>query len=87
MRWNEKTTPPQGKGWRRLVVGTATYHYRVGRGGGVVLRSEDGKKRYLRAPALMGISEDSFERGQWKPTSDGSLLPSHVEAFIRAEPS
>jgi hypothetical protein len=68
---------------RRIVVDGEVWTWRVGRGGGVVARSEDGEVRKAKAWDLKGLTPDNFERGKWKETSDGMLRPREVAKWLK----
>lgn len=68
-------------GTRRIVVNGATWRWAVGKGN-VSLWSPDGVRHNAHASTVKGIRPYDFERGRWKRTSDGSVCPSHVRAYI-----
>ena len=72
-------------GVRRLVIGTATWRWSM-HGGSVSVWSPDGKRRNVDPHTILGVSPNTWERGQWKRTQDGVVSPRHVRAFIEGLP-
>lgn len=71
------------KGGRVLTVDGSKYEYRVGKIT-TIIRTPDNKVfAKIYNPELMGVSWDTYERGQWKRTSDGMVAPSHVAEAVR----
>lgn len=68
--------------YRKLIVDGEAWSYYVG-GTYTVLRAPDGKKKVVSSSTVTGRSPDTFDRGQWKKTSDGMVRPSDVVAYIR----
>ncbi len=82
MRQPKPRTPHvPATGTRRIVVNGATWRWSVGKGN-VSLWSPDGVRHNAHASAVKGITPDDFDRGKRKRTSDGSVCPSHVRAYI-----
>ena len=67
---------------RALVVAGTKWAWRIGRGGGVTARSENGDSRFAQAWTILGITPDLWERGQWKKTTDGRITPKHVAKWL-----
>ena len=82
MRQPKPRTPRvPATGTRRIVVNGATWRWAVGKGN-VSLWSPDGVRHNAHASTIKGITPDVYDRGKWKRTSDGSVCPSHVRAYI-----
>lgn len=69
---------------RGITVDGRRYEYKVGKAT-TVIRASDGCV-VDKAPnhEIVGVSPDTFDRGQWKKTSDGAITPKLVAARIRA---
>ena len=67
---------------RKIIVDNVQYDYKVGRGF-TVIRNDFGFAKIVRNCDLKGITGQDFERGWWKRTQDGMILPSEVAKFIR----
>ena len=67
---------------RLLMVGTTQWRWRCGDGGHVIAYSEHGERRLAGAWTILGMSSDTFKRGQWKKTSDGIVGPGDVAKWI-----
>ncbi len=59
-----------------------TYKYRVGNGY-TDIRCPNGKKYLVSNPYLRGVSWDTWDRGQWKRSSDWMIKPGHIKRYIR----
>lgn len=71
--------------FRTLTVAGQVWSYYIGKTR-LVLCAPNGKKKAIRLDDLTGRSSPIFERGKWKKTSDGMVLPAHVRAYVeRAE--
>jgi hypothetical protein len=70
---------------RLIIINGFSWRWKVGKGGHVLAYSEKGKRMLGKAWEIKGISCDSFERGQWKGTSDGMLFPSEIEKWLSNE--
>jgi hypothetical protein len=66
---------------RNLVFRGKTYQYRVGTGS-TVIKFPDGTKAVVSNHDLKGVDPNTFERGQYKKTSDGMVLPSEIQNYI-----
>ena len=69
---------------RLLTVAGTKWRWRCGRGGNVIAYSERGERRCAGAWAIRGMDPDTFDRGQWKRTSDGMVRPSDVAKWLSA---
>lgn len=70
---------------RNIEVDGKSYKWVCGRSH-VVIKDENGKRISppdLLASDVKGITPDLFDRGKWKITSDGMLLPSEVATYIK----
>ena len=67
---------------REVHTSRGTWRWRVGRRGHVVLLSPSGQRFNVHGCVVKGVDMSTFERGQWKKTSDASILPSEVAAYI-----
>lgn len=70
---------------RALMVAGTMWRWRCGRGGNVVAYSEHGERRCAGAWTIRGMTPDTFERGQWKITTDGMVRPSDVVKWLSGE--
>ena len=66
---------------RKVVIGTRTYHWHVGKTFVVILPPQ-GRKTVALAHDVRGVSPETWERGCHKLTSDGQLTPQHVVDYI-----
>lgn len=76
----------RSRSWRGIDVGGVRYRWRFGRG---TIEVRLGREVVLRRSSydLAGITPDSFERGQWKRTSDGAVTPAMIRrAILRSRP-
>jgi hypothetical protein len=69
---------------RLLTVAGTKWRWRVGRGGNVIAYSEHGERRCASAWAIRGMDPDTFDRGQWKRTSDGMVRPADIAKWLLA---
>ena len=79
--------PRARKTGRSIVVGGKKYRYKIGRGTTVIRRADNTVLVKVDNHVLMGVTPDTFERGQWKRTSDGMVTPRHVASCIQAQQS
>lgn len=70
---------------RAITVDGKLYYYRVGRGR-VAIYGE-GARFIPSCAEVIGVSEATFERGQWKKTSDGQVTPGLLARWIREKES
>ncbi len=68
-------------GPRKITVGQKTYVWKVGKSN-VVIRSPEGKSTVVNLSTILGKSWDIIERGQYKGTDDGTVMPKHVRIYI-----
>ena len=66
---------------RKIVVNDRTYFWRVGRGSTVVIRDDEGKSRHINCATILGVTNDEYERGQWKRYL--GVTPFYVAKWIR----
>ena len=67
---------------RRVHVNGEVYTYRVGKQS-LVIRLPSGKSVCVGCAEVKGdMTPDDFDRGKWKSTSDGMILPSEVSKYI-----
>ena len=72
---------------RIITVGEIQWKYNVGHSG-VVAYSELGDRLYEDAWKVKGLSNpNDFDRGKWKRSSDGMVLPSEVVKWIKSHES
>jgi hypothetical protein len=71
------------KGGRTLTVDGSKYEYRVGKDATVVRTLDNKVFAKFYNPELIGVSWDTYERGQYKRTSDGAVMPSHIADAVR----
>lgn len=69
---------------RRVLIGEEAWGYHIGRGSAVIQSPKTGKKTIVYLTRLTGRDVNTFERGQYKGTSDGMVTPAHVRNFILA---
>ena len=69
--------------WRNLTVGGKAWRYCVGKGGGIVARHGE-ERRFIQAWDIKGMTPDNYDKGQWKKTNDGMVLPSEVAAWLES---
>ncbi len=67
--------------WRKLHIDGDKWTYKVGNSW-VVIRGPNGERFQPSCCTIKGGSPHDYERGQWKRTSDGMILPSEVKAFV-----
>jgi hypothetical protein len=82
----ERSGRYKGHGWRRLMLSSGLWHYKPGVTGARIV-APDGRSCYVKVPQLLGTSWDTWERGQWKRTSDGMITPSDVRRYIEVSVS
>lgn len=68
---------------RNISVNGVRYRYRVGKTF-VVIRNET-KRLLVSCADVVGCSQNTWERGQWKKTQDGMVTPSRIAAFIKGQ--
>jgi len=66
---------------RKIHLDGEIYQYRIGKGY-VVIEFPDGHREVVSDSTITGRTNDALERGRWKKTSDGMVLPSHVKAWL-----
>jgi hypothetical protein len=69
---------------RKISVNNKIYHYRIGKGNTLILSFNFPLKIVVSNAKLKGVSEEVWERGQWKKTSDGMITPSDIKRYIKA---
>lgn len=70
---------------RSITVEGVKYCYRVGKQTTVVrLLDDDSVFAKIHNHKLLRVAPGTFERGQWKRTSDGMVTPKDIESGIRA---
>jgi hypothetical protein len=69
------------RGARRLVMGTSVWWW-YSKGKGIEIWSPQGKRQVTDASTVTGRTWEAIERGYWKKTSDCSVTPGHIRAFI-----
>jgi hypothetical protein len=68
---------------RKIVVNNIIYEWCYG-GQGAVIWDAERKQHHADICDLTGFkSPDTFERGQWRKTIDGMIVPSQIERWIR----
>jgi hypothetical protein len=70
------------KGERRLDVDGELWSFKIGKGAAVIV-APNGEKNVVSLTTLTGRSPDIIERGQWKGTRDGMVVPDHVRNYVR----
>jgi hypothetical protein len=50
----------------------------------VIESPERKKKTLVKLSAITGTTPDTIERGRWKKSSDGMVLPSQIRRYIEA---
>lgn len=70
------------KGSRKLILSGQKFEYRVGKGTTVIRREDNTVLAKVANHVLIGVDPDTYERGQHKRTSDGTVLPLHIQQFI-----
>lgn len=71
------------KGSKKLTLNSGEWVYFVGCGR-VEIRNETTKV-LVDSHVILGVTQDVFERGQWKRTSDGMIKPSDVKRYIESK--
>ena len=68
-------------GWRNLTIDGERYSWRCG---SMWMRIEMPSGQTVRTTIwdMKGITVDEFERGKWKKTRAGMVLPNDVRDFI-----
>lgn len=66
---------------RRLQLPSGVWRYRIGREA-VILLGPDGSKHVERLSVVTGRSQDTIDRGRYKITPDGMVLPSDIKRYI-----
>ncbi len=66
---------------RKIHLDDKIYQYRVGKGY-VVIEFPDGHREVVADSTITGRTPDTIERGKWKKTTDGMVLPSHIKAWL-----
>ena len=70
------------KGERRVDVDGESWSFKIGKGAAVII-APNGQKSVVSLTTLTGRSPDTIERGQWKGTRDGMVVPDHVRNHVR----
>lgn len=69
-------------GWRKIVVDGKSYRWRGS--SFVIVQDENGKRVAAgNAPEVKDLTWNDWERGGWKKTQDGMMMPREVAAFVR----
>lgn len=66
---------------RNIHLDGKVYRYVVGKSY-VAIRTPEGTKIVAFCSEVAGVTNDTFERGQWKRTSDGMVKPHHVKTYL-----
>ena len=69
--------------WRTIEVNGEQYRWRGSHF--VVIQNSEGKRisdPRLTAAGIKGITENAWERGQWKKNPDGMLTPADIKNYI-----
>lgn len=66
---------------RKITVDGIEWKFRIGKQS-TVIRNEKNKF-VVFSNDLVGISPDDFDKGKYKGTSDGMVLPSQIAKFIQ----
>lgn len=66
---------------RQITVDGQQYRVRVGHSF-TRLTTERATSRYIPNHVILGLTPADFERGQWKKTSDGMVIPSMLRKYI-----
>lgn len=69
------------EGWRKIHINNEVFLYKIGKGY-VSIKLNNGKTIYPNLVEVTSKSWDVLERGQWKKTSDGYVLPSHIKDYL-----
>lgn len=70
---------------RKVHIGATNtpWEYRVSDAGNVIIRHPvTGKKSFIFGHVVRGVTADTFERGRYKRTRDGVVLPRDVKKYI-----
>jgi hypothetical protein len=67
---------------RALIVNGRKFKFIVGFSR-VKIVSPDGRVFTPGCAEVKGVSEATFERGQWKKTTDGMVMPREIVAWIK----
>ena len=70
-----RTLTVSGKQWKIVIGSSAINAY-----------CEDGRHAIGTPRGVKGCDPDTFDRGQWKRTSDGAVLPSELAAWLDEQP-
>lgn len=70
---------------RNLMVAGKNWKWQLGKTN-VVAYCENGTKLVAPAWTVKGVSQEVYERGKWKRTSDANVLPSDVVNWIENLP-
>lgn len=69
---------------RNIVINGVKWKYKVGRES-CVAYSENGERKCDLAWKIKGFDNpDTFTRGRWKKTQDGSVFPSEIKRWLSA---
>lgn len=69
---------------RAIHIDNKIYEYEVGKNA-TRINLPNGQRVVVANHELKGVTPDTFERGQWKRTSDGALTLAEVKAYILRE--
>jgi hypothetical protein len=69
---------------RKVHINGQVYQYKVGKGSTRIILP-NGTTTHAFNHTIKGVTPDTFDRGQWKRTSDGSVTPAEVKAYIERE--
>lgn len=64
-----------------MNVGGKIWKYRIGRQNVVAFCGNE--KKVEKIWKIKGVSPETFERGQWKKTSDGMLFPKEIAEWLK----
>ena len=66
---------------RKITVQGIKWVWQVGKGGYVKAYSENGLMKLAHA-SIKHVDPDTWDRGQYKQTSDGQLTPKEIAAWL-----
>jgi hypothetical protein len=67
---------------RKIVVAGVEWKWQLGRRGGVIAYSELGERKQDHASKIKRIDPDTWDRGQYKISSDGQLTPKEISEWL-----
>ena len=77
----KKKKPTSVRGLRKIVIGKAVWHYKVGRGA-TVLVDPDGAKTVVSHADMLGMSWHTIERAHWKCVPTANITPKHIQEWL-----